>query len=244
MLDLDGCSVERHGERDRGPDRAAGRRDGAQAGGHEPPCGPLESTSNPPRSRGPRRSPDGHSGGSAGSSSMPSCDCTSISHTAATAPRLPSIWKTVSGFVPPGGERSSRLGSVLLRRIPYSCSCAAAPSWKRAQSSESHATLQPPIDRSEASSMRSSSARRAARASSGVRARRDLSIGVDGEEMGDVTVARLPLDVVLPPLLELAAAADAHRGQARERGPQLGAEVLVDPEHAGGPDAALEEPAR
>ena len=49
---------------------------------------------------------------------IPSWDWTSISQSAATPPRLPSIWNTVSGLVPPGGDRSRRLSSVLLRRTP------------------------------------------------------------------------------------------------------------------------------
>ena len=165
---------------------------------------------------------------------MPSCDWTSISQTAATAPRLPSIWKTVSGFVPPGGERSSRLDSVLWRRTPNSCSCAAAPSWKRAQSSDEPGDAPAAVDRLGGLVDPELERPPCRRCELGRAPRRDLSVGIDREEMRDMAVARLPLDVVLAPLLQLARVADAHRRQAWVAAPQLGAKVLVDTEELGG----------
>lgn len=68
-------------------------------------------TSCPPHARSPATCPAGHAGGSAGSrASSPLWPCSSISATAAVAPKLPSIWKMEPCSA---GCVSNRFGPVL-----------------------------------------------------------------------------------------------------------------------------------
>ena len=88
---------------------------------------PLQamSTTNPPRALRPLTWPSGHAWGNAGRTRRtPPWDCSNISAMAAVAPRFPSIWNTVRGLVPPGGD-VSRSESDVLTRSMWSRRCTA-----------------------------------------------------------------------------------------------------------------------
>mmetsp|Transcript_18949 Transcript_18949/g.36653 ORF Transcript_18949/g.36653 Transcript_18949/m.36653 type:complete len:233 (-) Transcript_18949:310-1008(-) len=102
----------------------------------------LIETSNPPLALKPLALPSGQFVGNAGRRSMTcrSCDCRSISTTAADAPMLPSIWKTLEY-----GSLSwlKRLSPVKFTSSFRSIDEPPSASFSRAKAFASHAALQP-----------------------------------------------------------------------------------------------------
>ena len=161
--------------------------------------------------------PLGHADGSAGSRWIsPAWLCSSISAMPAVAPKLPSIWNggcASNRFgVDAAAGRSSCRGSRAGRSRLVSSSNAWSPSPSRAQKLIFHA-----IDQPVASSPRSSSERRAAAKSSGVRSGVISRPGMHAEQMRDVAMVRLGSVEVLRPFQELATLRRFGRDQPRAR---------------------------
>ena len=106
MLDLDG-SLRRapRRERDRGPDRARGRRRRERRrAAAEPPAVPLDVDLEAAAEPQPRDAPRRPLGRQRRKQLDPVVRLHEhLAHGGRLPPRLPSIWNTVSGFVPPGG---------------------------------------------------------------------------------------------------------------------------------------------
>ena len=68
-----------------------------------------------------------------------------------------------------------------------------------------------------------------------------LVVGEGAEQVREVAVSRLPLDDLLAPLHQPAVAADRRRRQQRSRRGDLVEPRVVELQHGGGVDAAIEQ---